>query len=191
MFPKLGSTVRCCRCSWRTTCTTSTISATIGGTGISVQAQICSRIRSITCTSGISRVSLRTRAIKKGHHCLLIYNVSLLEFSLQCVRARGAGTLVIWSTGCLCTRSTPEGRKNRRPVRQRHHCYRTFFVTSQTRQSRPLSVAIGTATFLADYDIAASSTSSMCPVPDFPPLAGGYLHSLSASSFSKVLHRRQ
>ena len=49
--------------------------------------------------------------LKKGNHCLLINNVSLLEFSLQCVRARGAGTLVIWSTGCCCTRSTPEGKK--------------------------------------------------------------------------------
>ena len=66
--------------------------------------------------------------------------------------------------------------KNQRLVGQRHHC-----VMSQTRQSRPLSVAMGTATFVANDDIAACVDVLHVPSPSFP--ACGQLVSLFTVGF--------
>ena len=78
-------------------------------------------------------------------HGLFCSSTQLLFSMCSCPRR--------WHTSNLVNRILKE--KSQRLVAQRHHCYQTFFVTSQTRQSRPLPVATGTATFVGNDDIAA------------------------------------
>ena len=64
---------------------------------------------------------------------------------------------------------------NRALIHALNHCYQTFFATSQTPWVQPHSWPMMTS--------PPASTSSVGPVPVFPPLAGKYRCSTLSWSF--------